>query len=243
VYSKHYVNKFDLTEIREKAAFNMPNLQTAVIFDLDGTLLDTIDDLADSMNHVLQESELPEHPVEAYFRFIGNGMAKLVERALPEEFRVDAGQLATFTEAFRVAYEARWNQKSKPYDGIPEVLDALVAAKIPLAVCSNKPDPFTQKCVAQLLPKWDFARVQGHSDAFPRKPDPASTIDIARELAIAPADAWFIGDSDVDMQTAVAAGTKAVGVLWGFRSESELRAAGAAHIVATPGELLNLLTI
>lgn len=219
----------------------MPTSHTAVIFDLDGTLLDTIDDLADSMNHVLTENSLPTHPVEAYFHFIGNGMAKLVERALPGRLQGDADQLASFTEAFRQAYDSRWNQKSQPYEGIPEVLDALVSADVPMAVCSNKPDPFTQKCVRELLPKWDFASVLGHSDAFPRKPDPASTLHIAGQLNVAPGDAWFIGDSGVDMQTAVAAGAKAVGVLWGFRSEKELREAGAAHIVDSPEALLDLL--
>ena len=221
----------------------MLDRHTAVIFDLDGTLLDTIDDLADSMNHVLQENALPVHPVEAYFHFIGNGMAKLVERALPVEIRSDAEQVTTFTEAFRIAYDVRWDQKSKPYPGIPEVLDALIAAGIPMAVCSNKPDPFTQKCVAELLPHWKFACVLGQSYTFPRKPDPASTLHIAETLNLAPADAWFIGDSGVDMQTAAAAGAKAVGVLWGFRSESELRDSGATYIVATPAELRELLAV
>ena len=217
--------------------------RTAVIFDLDGTLLDTIEDLADSMNHVLLENALPTHPVDAYFHFIGNGMAKLVERALPDSIRSNGEQVVNFTEAFRIAYDARWNRKSKPYPGIPEVLDSLVAAGIPMAICSNKPDPFTQKCVAELLPRWKFDCVLGQSDAFPRKPDPSSTLHITKTLGIAPAEAWFIGDSGVDMQTASAAGAQAVGVLWGFRSESELRENGASHIVTTPAELQELLSV
>lgn len=210
---------------------------TAVIFDLDGTLLDTIDDLADSMNHVLAANGLPEHPVEAYFQFIGNGMAKLVERALPEAIRADSARVVELTEAYRLAYEGRWNRKSKPYAGIPRLLDALAASGVPMAVCSNKPDAFTQKCIAHLLPRWEFACVLGQTDAFPRKPDPGSALHIAGRLGVAPADAWFVGDSGVDMLTARAAGMRAIGVLWGFRSEAELRENGAGHIVATPEEL------
>ena len=221
----------------------MSDNRTAVIFDLDGTLLDTIDDLADSMNHVLEENGLSAHPVEAYFQFIGNGMAKLVERALPDDLQRDAAQIEAFTEAFRIAYDARWNCKSKPYPGIPELLDALVAENVPLGVCSNKPEPFTQKCVAQLLPSWGFTCVLGHSDAFPRKPDPSSTVHIASQLGFTPADTWFIGDSGVDMQTASAAGARAVGVLWGFRSETELRDHGAMHVIETPDELRSLIGI
>ena len=221
----------------------MPPTRSAVIFDLDGTLLDTIDDLADSMNQVLAEKHLPTHPVEAYFHFIGNGMAKLVERALPPEIRGNAADLTEYTEAFRLCYDKHWNRKSKPYAGIPELLDTLINAAVPMAICSNKPDAFTQKCVTQLLPTWKFDCVLGHSDAFPRKPAPDSAIHIARQLGATPSDTWFIGDSGVDMQTASAAGMKAVGVLWGFRNESELRDNGAQYIVATPVELSKLLRV
>ena len=219
----------------------MSQTKTAVIFDLDGTLLDTIDDLADAMNHVLADNNFPEHPVEAYYRFIGNGMAKLVERALPASIGSDASQVARYTEAFRLTYENHWDQKSKPYPGIPELLDVLAADSVPMAVCSNKPDPFTQKCIARLLPDWRFALVLGHSERFPRKPDPMSTLHIAEQLGTPPARTWFVGDSGVDMQTARAAGAVAVGVLWGFRTEEELRDNGAQHIVATPGNLAGLL--
>jgi phosphoglycolate phosphatase len=213
----------------------------AVIFDLDGTLLDTIDDLADAMNHILKGQGFETHPTGSYFRFIGNGMVELVERALPEEIRGDSAAVHGYTEAFRARYSERWNIKTKPYEGIPAVLDALTEANIPMGVCSNKPDQLTKKCISVILDSWSFGSVLGQSDAFPRKPDPASALQVVKELGADPGRTWFVGDSGVDMKTATAAEMVAVGVLWGFRSRVELEDNNAGHVVESPAALLDLL--
>ncbi len=213
----------------------------AVIFDLDGTLLDTIGDLADAMNHVLGSNGFPLHEEATYFGFIGNGMVNLVARALPDEVAADPEALAQYTSAFRARYSDRWNIKTGPYEGIPAVLDALSEKGVPMGVCSNKPHALTKKCIEGILSEWRFGCVLGHSDAFPRKPDPASAEHVASSLGASPGRTWFVGDSGVDMMTARNAGMVAVGVLWGFRSSRELKEHGAEIMVDSPNELLELI--
>jgi phosphoglycolate phosphatase len=212
----------------------------AVLFDLDGTLLDTLDDLADSANLALRRLELPEHAVEAYKQFVGNGIENLVRRAVPEDRR-DAATLAECLKLTRENYAARWAEKTRPYEGVPQLLDALTARGIPMAVFSNKPEDFTRLCVERLLAAWHFEMVLGATPALPKKPDPAGAHEIARHFQVAPAEVLYLGDTDTDMQTAVAAGMFPVGALWGFRDAEELTANGARVLIERPLDLLRLL--
>jgi phosphoglycolate phosphatase len=212
----------------------------AVLFDLDGTLLDTLDDLADAMNQVLIDLGAPTHDREAYRHFIGDGVEWLVRRALPTAQTSDE-QVQRSVAEMRRHYDARWDRKTRPYPGIPELLDALAARRLPLAILSNKPHDFVVKLADRLLGRWSFARVLGARPGVPKKPDPIATRAVAAELGIPP-DAWlYLGDTGTDMQTARAAGMVAVGVLWGFRDADELRADGAQRLIARPLELLDLL--
>ena len=145
----------------------------AVLFDLDGTLLDTLEDLADSTNAALRAQGFPEHPLAAYRYFIGDGVENLVRRALPPE-RLDAASVARLAEAMRGEYFVRWAVKTRPFPAIPELLDALTARGLPMAVLSNKPDNFTRLCVLRLLPRWRFEVVLGADAGMPKKPDPAA---------------------------------------------------------------------
>ena len=209
-----------------------------VIFDLDGTLLDTLEDLADSMNCALAKVGCPGHPVEAYKTMVGDGVKTLAMRALPPHAR-DEQTVATVA-AMRAEYALRWKNKTRPYPGIPELLDALTARGVRMAVLSNKPHDATVDCVRVLLPKWTFSVVQGQVDSMPKKPDPAGALAIARTWGVAPEEILYLGDTDTDMQTATAAGMVAVGVLWGFRDDTELRTNGARHILKTPADFLSL---
>jgi phosphoglycolate phosphatase len=212
----------------------------AVLFDLDGTLLDTLEDIADSTNAALRAQGFPEHPLSAYRYFIGDGVESLVRRALPPE-RLEAATLACSAELMRREYSARWADKTRPFPGVPELLDALTACGLPMAVLSNKPDDFTQLCIARLLPHWRFEVVLGAVAGMPKKPDPAAARQIAARLNLPPAQIVYLGDTNTDMQTAVAAGMYPVGALWGFRTASELTASGAEVLLKTPMELLSVL--
>ncbi|QEH38608.1 Phosphoglycolate phosphatase [Aquisphaera giovannonii] len=211
----------------------------AVLFDLDGTLLDTLEDLGRSVNEVLEGHGFPPHPMDAYRRFIGDGVAMLVERALPAEaVRADPSLVPRCVEGFREAYGRGWDVASGPYPGIPELLDALVARGIPMAVLSNKPHPFTRRCVEELLPRWRFAAVLGDRPGFARKPDPGEALRIAADLGVEPGRVAYLGDSSIDMETARGAGMIALGAGWGFRGASELLAHGAVAALSRPIELL-----
>ena len=213
---------------------------TAIIFDLDGTLLYTIQDLADSMNLVLKEENLPTHPVQAYKLFVGEGIGKLVERALPQEARIPA-RLARCQKRMNEIYERRWNVTSRLYEGMEELLNALVQKQIRLALFSNKPQEFTQKIVNSYLKKWTFEVALGATTLFPRKPDPQGALHIAATMKLSPGQFLYLGDSGTDMKTAKAAGMFAVGCTWGYRGTSELLSTGAQKIINHPGELLALL--
>jgi phosphoglycolate phosphatase len=213
----------------------------AVLFDLDGTLLDTLEDLADSMNASLAAMNLPTHPADAYRYFVGDGVVNLALRAMPEQMRRDEAVVRKLVVEMRRQYRDRWNVKTKPYDGIGELLDALAVREMKSAVLSNKPDDFTQICVSKLLPNWRFAAVQGVNDEVPPKPDPKGALRIASALGVPPAEFVYLGDSNTDMKTAIAAGMHPVGALWGFRDADELIASGARTLIQRPAELLRLL--
>jgi phosphoglycolate phosphatase len=209
----------------------------AVIFDLDGTLLDTLEDLADSMNRVLQDRGLPTHPTEAFRYFVGNGAAMLVSRALPpgkcnDELEADC------LEAFRREYNCNWKKKTKPYKGVSELLDALAAKHIEMAVLTNKPQHFAELCIQEFFSGWEFAMILGQRDGVPMKPDPTGPQEISRCLDIPSQEFLYLGDTEIDMRTAVNANMFPVGAMWGFRSEKELRESGAVEVIGRPMELL-----
>lgn len=211
----------------------------AVVFDLDGTLLDTLEDLADSLNRVLRDRGLPTHPTEAFRYFVGSGAAVLVSRALPRGEQND--QLAAeCLEAFRGEYNRNWKNKTRPYEGVSELLDALSAKQTRMAILTNKPQHFAELCVREFLDAWEFEMIVGQRDGIPMKPDPAGPREIARSLDVPLQEFLYLGDSDIDMRTAVDANMLPVGATWGFRSEKELRESGAVKIIGRPTELLEL---
>lgn len=214
----------------------------AVLFDLDGTLLDTLRDLADSGNEVLEKRGLPTHPVDAYRTFIGDGMVNLVRRIFPEEHRPTEGEeTAAVLAEYRAAYGRNWRRTTVPFPGIPELLDVLAERRVPFGVLSNKAHDFTGKCVEAFLGGWDWDVVLGSREGIPHKPDPSGAHEAMEILGADPGSTWYLGDSNVDMHTAVNAGMRAVGVSWGFRSVEELREAGAEFVLGSPAELLDLV--
>ena len=212
----------------------------AVLFDLDGTLLDTLADIANATNAALTRLGLPTHPQDAYRYFLGGGMDCLVRRSAPERCH-DSETLAKLHEAIREEYSTRWAQNTRPYPGIAELLAGLDERGIVKVVFSNKPDDFTKKTVEKLLPDHHFEIIRGAKPDVPVKPDPAGAIRIAQQLDIAPERFIYLGDTDTDMQTANAAGMFAAGALWGFRTAEELSANGAQSLLKTPQGVLNLL--
>lgn len=211
-----------------------------VLFDLDGTLVDSLADLADSMNRVLTRKGLPAHPPQAYRYFVGDGMANLVQRALPVEARRQ-DFIQDCIREMRQEYGLHWADTTRPYPGIAELLDTLACRDIQMAILSNKPDGLTQEVVRTLLPNWHFAEVAGAREAIARKPDPAGALRIANLLHRAPADFLYLGDTNTDMQTARAARMFAIGALWGFRTADELTENGAQALLSVPIELCPLL--
>ena len=212
----------------------------AVIFDLDGTLLDSLEDLADSMNAVLARQQFPVHAVDRYRYFVGDGISELVKRVLPEQRRTDS-LVADNIRWMSAEYEERWQKKTRPYPGIEELLAALTDVGLRMAVLSNKPDPFTKIMVPALLPGWSFEPILGARPGVPVKPDPQAALEIAGQLAVVPHEILYLGDTATDMRTACAAGMLAVGVAWGFRPVEELQQNGAQRIIHYPTDLLPIL--
>jgi phosphoglycolate phosphatase len=212
----------------------------AVIFDLDGTLLDTLADIACAMNRVLAGRGLEQHSVTDYRMFVGDGAEMLVRKTLSGH---GAGEdmIGQCLAGFKAVYAECWHVHTKPYPGIPELLDALDRSGVPMAVLSNKPHELTVSCVAAFLPRWRFASVLGEQAGRPRKPDPAGAFEIAGCLQVPPQDIVYLGDTATDMQTAIAAGMLPVGALWGFRPAAELLEGGARHLIETPAGLMNIV--
>ena len=210
----------------------------AVVFDLDGTLVDSIGDLADAMNASLAEHGHAPRTVDECKRFVGDGARRFVERAVPG---IAADRVESVLEGFRRHYTKCWAAQTRAYDGVPELLDGLTARGMKLAVLSNKIEEFTAVMVRELLSRWQFAAVRGERVGTPRKPDPAGALAIAGELGVTPAECAYLGDTSTDMETAVGAGMLPVGVLWGFRDAAELSSSGAVHLIAHPLELLPII--
>ncbi len=207
----------------------------AFLFDLDGTLVDTLADIAGAMNHTLARHGHPVHPLDAYREFIGEGVEHLVSRALPAAAQ---GELPAILADYRAYYLQHLFDASAPYDGVPALLAALKAHGVPLAVLSNKNDVATVRLVEGLFPGV-FQLVRGERPGTPKKPDPTAALELARALGVAPGECAFVGDTAVDMRTAVNAGMLPVGVSWGLRP-GELTASGAQHVIVHPRELLLL---
>jgi len=211
-----------------------------VIFDLDGTLLDTIGDLAVACNAVLALRGLPQHSYEEYCHFVGNGIMRLVERALPEPLRTP-GNVALVRADFVKYYTEHIDAHTRPYAGIPRLVAELGRRGVRMAVASNKFQAGTEKLVRLFFPETEFAAVFGQRPGVPLKPDPAVVEEILSLTGVARERVLYVGDSGVDIETAAAAGVRSVGVTWGFRGRQELVEAGARHIVDRPEEIPALL--
>lgn len=209
----------------------------AVLFDLDGTLTDTIDDIADAMNLALRTHGLPEHPRDAYKYMVGNGARKLAERAVGD--RQDC--LEAVLDAYQKQYETHNAVKTHAYPGITELLKALNERGLKICVLSNKPDADTQNVVRHYFPTIRFDAVQGQKESIPVKPDPAGAMMLARELRTDPSDFAYLGDTYVDMTCARNAGMHPFGVLWGFRTAQELTESGAEVLLENPRDLLGYI--
>lgn len=210
-----------------------------IIFDLDGTLIDSLEDIARALNGALSAHGLPTHALQAYRHFVGEGVANLVKRSLPQ----DQGALFDAVMAdYRVRYAEKMIACTRPYAGVAEVLVALQRRRVKLGVLSNKPDLATQRLVAHFFPR-TFDAVHGERMGLPRKPDPRTALEMAALLGVRPGECAFVGDTKIDMETARAARMLPVGVTWGFRDEQELRTSGAQRIVHRAEELLSALPL
>jgi phosphoglycolate phosphatase len=214
---------------------------SAVLFDADGTLLDSLQDLADSMNDTLAHHGFPSHEIDKYKYFVGDGMENLVIRSLPDAARADSDMVRQCLEMMRDNYGRNWKNKTRPYPGVPRLLDELSRQNIKMAILSNKPDNFMQQVVVELLPSWRFEIVMGERPPIPRKPDPTSARLISDMLGISPDRFLYLGDTATDMLTAKGAGMFGVGALWGFRTAEELLSSGARKLISDPRDLIDLV--
>jgi haloacid dehalogenase superfamily, subfamily IA, variant 3 with third motif having DD or ED/haloacid dehalogenase superfamily, subfamily IA, variant 1 with third motif having Dx(3-4)D or Dx(3-4)E len=212
----------------------------AIIFDLDGTLLDTLEDIADAANSVLSRFNFPQHDLQTYKYFVGEGIGRLIQRALPQK-KFEEDFITLCVTLMRAEYSKTWTKKTHLYPQVPDILDSLTNQGIKMAILSNKPDDFTKEMVAKFLMKWQFFIVQGEKPFVPKKPDPYAALAIAENLKIPPRTFLFLGDSEVDMKTALAAGMHPVGVLWGFRTAEELIASGAKVLIKNLSDLIKII--
>lgn len=215
-------------------------MKSYIIFDLDGTLLNTIDDLADSVNHAMRELGFPTHGRWVYPEMVGNGVSKLIERALPDDARSEKN-IRDALAAFKVYYNEHCTDATKPYPGIPELLAELTARGLNLAVTSNKYEHAVTKIIHYYFPDANFRAILGSVEGMPRKPDPSIVFKALSMCPTPKAEVLYVGDSGVDMVTARRACVESVGVTWGFRPITELKQAYADHIISEPSQVLKLL--
>lgn len=215
-------------------------MKKLVIFDLDGTLLNTIEDLGHAANYALEQNGYATHAIASYPFFVGNGVKKLIERVLPEDCR-DADTVSKILKDFKDYYNDHSFDYTKPYDGIPELLADLRHKGVKVAVASNKYQTAVESIIAHFFPSVDFAAVEGQKDGVKTKPDPSIVFQILAKAKAPKADALFVGDSGVDMETARRACIDSVGVSWGFRPEKELNEYHADNIIHRPDELLAIV--
>jgi len=220
----------------------------AVIFDLDGTLLNSLEGIGSAMNVLLEQMGFPRHSLDKYRYFVGEGLKELVRRALPKEWfekfnpecQVEPA-LDELVVEYRRIYDEIWPQTSPPYSGVSELLKWLSNEGIRRGVLSNKSDDFTKRMVSALLPEFTFDMVLGSRPGIPSKPDPFSALEIAASLRIEPGNIIFLGDTGVDIQTAINAAMPPVGALWGFRDSNELRSNGAKYLIKQPQDLIDII--
>ncbi len=212
-----------------------------IIFDLDGTLAETTEDLLQALNRMLSDFRLPFCTKEHLMTFVNNGIYEFIRHALPEHLQNDRAFITQAIDHYEFHYSDCYSDKTHPYEGLPEVLCMLRKRGFRLAVLSNKQDVFVKRIISKLYPSDLFCEIHGQS-VFPAKPDPQSVLAIAASLGIAPADCIYCGDSDVDMLTAKNAGMYPLGVSWGYRSPAFLSASGAAAIAADPLDLLRIVS-
>ena len=212
-------------------------MKTLVIFDLDGTLLNTISDLGAACNHALERMGFPPHPIQAYNFMVGNGVRKLLERAEPD---ADEEQIEEMPKYFREYYDEHCCDATRPYPGVPELLEQLTAEGVSVAVATNKYQSAASHIITHFFPQIPFVAVLGQVADRPTKPDPSIVFTVLSEHPNPKADTLFVGDSAVDIETARRACIDSVGVTWGFRPVTELRKACADHLVSTPAEILRI---
>lgn len=212
----------------------------AVIFDLDGTLINSVDDLGTSVNRVLELNNFPTHELEDYNNFIGDGAEMMVRRALPEDKR-DEQTVERCLGQFLDDYFKNYCVHTRPYPGIKNLLNTLEEKSIKFAVLTNKPNEVSVKIVSELFPERHFEMVLGQKNDLPRKPDPTGALIISKIINVNPGEIVYLGDSGVDMETAKSAGMLSVGVLWGFRGYDELKNHGADLLINSPAEILDLV--
>lgn len=215
-------------------------MKNLVIFDLDGTLLNTIDDLGDATNVALKECGYPVHPIDAYPMLVGGGVRKLLERATPQEAHTPEIQ-ETLRQHFMAYYNEHLTDHTVPYPGIPELLKTLTDCGIRIAVASNKYQHATTKLIRHFFGELPWVAIEGSKEDVPVKPDPSIVFEILSKSPTPKADVLYVGDSGVDMETAKRACVDVAGVTWGFRSVRELRQSGADVIVTEPSEILDLV--
>lgn len=215
-------------------------MKKLAIFDLDGTLLNTIEDLGYAANHALQAHGYPTHSIASYPFFVGNGVRRLIERVLPEDARTEA-TIDRLLITFKEYYNDHNTDYTKPYEEIPELLSLLSSRGVAIAVASNKYQAATEKLISHFFPTLSFIAVEGQKEGVPVKPDPSIVFEILAKAKTPKADTIYIGDSGVDMETARRACVDSVGVTWGFRPEKELVENHADTIVNSPGDIAKLI--
>ncbi len=213
----------------------------AVIFDLDGTLVNTAEDLGDSVSAALIELGLPVHTTEEYISYVGNGTLMLVKRSLPENLREDEELLNKAHDLFCDHYSKHYLDKSRVYDGIPEVVKTLKDSGLKLYVLTNKPYQFASAIIEACFPGGTFDLVAGSGQGFPRKPDPSYENHIIELSGASKSEIIHVGDSSTDIETAHNAGLRCIACTWGFRSRESLIAAGGDYVVDKPGEILDII--
>jgi len=214
-------------------------MKTLCIFDLDGTLLDTLADLATACNLALRQLGLPEHPEDAYRFFVGKGMRGLIEAVVPQGSPLPL--IDRCAAHFAEQYQNCWHEKTKPYPGIESLLTRLLTAGAEVAILSNKPHEFTLLCARHFFPALNFLRVFGLRDGYPRKPDPKSALELAAIAGLKPEDCFFIGDSVIDMATGANAGMATIGVTWGFRGLDGLKDSPARYLASAAEDIYRLV--
>ena len=211
----------------------------ALIFDLDGTLIDSLEDIALSMNDVLQEFNLPTHPLKSYNQFVGDGALYLTQRAVPKNSSQEL--IDSILKRYKKVYDKAIYHSTKPYEGIYELLEKLQNTSLKMGVLSNKPHEFTLKYVETLFHQFEFLQVHGQKEDVPKKPHPQGALNIAHAFNLSSDEIVYIGDTPTDIHTAKNANMKSIGVLWGFRTKEELQEAGADFLAQHPQDIWDII--